>query len=266
MPEAERTRAATYIGMKVRRKGDGQAVAVEKERMLAILDNGQIVNETVRLLPWGSNYTFQLTVHDAEFETEVIYKPQRGERPLWDFPDGTLCLREVAAYLVSEALGWELVPPTLLGSGPQGLGMLQYFVEADPNANYFTLHEKFRPQLERIALFDHVINNADRKGGHCLLDNDGRLWAIDHGICFSAHSKLRTVIWDFAGQPIPPNLLEGLRAFCDRLVGNDSLVDELRPLLTEREIGAMRGRVDDLLETGRYPTPGPGRNYPWPPL
>jgi uncharacterized repeat protein (TIGR03843 family) len=239
--------------------------AVSVERVLKLLREGEL-EEVQGTLPWSSNHTFQMVVRDDDLSALVIYKPRRGERPLWDFPEGTLCLREMAAYVVSAALGWDIVPPTVLREGPYGLGMVQLRMDADPNVNYFTLGPEFRSQLQRIALFDHIVNNADRKGGHCLLTDDGHLWSIDHGICFHATPKIRTVIWDFAGQAIPSRLLADVRAFCDQLSEGHALRAELETLLSTREIDALHGRVQNLLETGTYPEPGPGRNYPWPPV
>jgi uncharacterized repeat protein (TIGR03843 family) len=230
----------------------------------ALLRDGEI-KEARGLLPWGSNYTFLMSVCRNDVETLAIYKPRRGERPLWDFPDGSLCLREMAAFVVSEALQWHIVPPTVLRDGPQGFGMLQQFVEHDPEQHYFTFDPAQRPQLQKIALFDYLANNADRKGGHCLLGADGYIWAIDHGICFHAQPKLRTVIWDFAEQAIPTQLTEDL----DRFLGEDTrrrVQSALRRLLTEGEILAMYRRADSLIQAGKYPEPGPGRQYPWPPI
>lgn len=241
------------------------ANAVSVERVLKLLREGEL-EEVQGTLPWSSNYTFQMVVRDDELTTLVVYKPQQGERPLWDFPDGTLCLREVAAYVVSAALGWGIVPPTVLREGPYGLGMVQLCMDADPNVNYFTLGPEFRSQLQPIALFDHIVNNADRKGGHCLLTDDGHLWSIDHGICFHATPKIRTVIWDFAGQDIPSHLLADVQAFCDKLAEGHAVRTELDALLSSHEVHALHRRVQNLLETGTYPEPGPGRNYPWPPV
>lgn len=156
----------------------------------------------------SSNYVYLASLRGPAGETlAAIYKPQRGERPLWDFPEGTLHLREVAAYRLSLVLGWPFIPPTVLRDGPGGEGSLQLFVEHDPNRHFFEQREEpaLVPQLQRIALFDYVANNADRKGGHCLLDADGRIWAIDHGLCFHAQYKLRSVIWDWAGEPAIPS-------------------------------------------------------------
>jgi hypothetical protein len=245
--------------------GDKETETVSAERVLALLRESQL-EEVQGRLPWSSNYTFLMLLRDAELEAYAVYKPRRGERPLWDFPDGTLYLREVAAFVVSEALGWDLVPPTVLRDGPYGEGMLQLVVDADPNANYFTLGPEFRPQLQRIALFDLIVNNADRKGGHCLVGKDGRLWSIDHGICFHASPKLRTVIWDFVGEPIPLELLHDVEAFCEKLVTGHAVRAELERLLNQGEITALRQRAEHLLQTATYPNPGSGRNYPWPPV
>jgi uncharacterized repeat protein (TIGR03843 family) len=205
---------------------------------------------------------------DVKHEDAVglaVYKPRRGERPLWDFPDGTLCQREVAAFLVSEALGWHIVPPTILRDGPQGIGMVQIFIEHDPEQHYFSFEKKQLPQLQLISLFDHVINNADRKGGHCLLDANGRMWAIDHGVCFHMQPKLRTVIWDFAATTIPDALLSDLDKLHKAIMSRE-LVPTMGEFLTEREISALCERADRLISARKFPEPGPGRQYPWPPI
>jgi len=216
------------------------------------------------LLPWGSNYVFLTTVQADGFSCLAVYKPKRGERPLWDFPQGTLCMREVAAYVVSEALGWALVPPTVLRDGPYGVGSFQLFVPCDPEAHFFTLRESFPCTFRRLALFDILINNADRKAGHCLLGLDGHGWAIDHGLCFHAEPKLRTVIWDYVGEEIPPELREDIRRFDEQLRRSGELTRSLGRLLSEPEIDALRRRTEHLLATRHFPPPGPGRPYPWP--
>jgi uncharacterized repeat protein (TIGR03843 family) len=237
---------------------------ISTERAVRLLRDGKLY-ETRGLLPWSSNYTFLVAIRDGELDAPAIYKPRRGERPLWDFPDGTLCQREVAAFHVSEALGWHIVPPTVLRDGPQGVGSLQLYVGHDPEQNYFTFGPQFRSQLMRIVLFDHLLNNADRKGGHCLLSDGGHIWAIDHGICFHAQPKLRTVIWDFAGEPIPPDLLKDTASLCERLSQPD-MRQILSTLLSRAEIEALYRRAEQLVAEGIYPHPGPGRNYPWPPV
>lgn len=232
------------------------------ERVLRLLAEGEM--ELYGVFPWSSNYTFLVTVSEGDSKILAVYKPIRGERPLWDFPEGTLALREVAAYIVSEALGWQLVPPTVLRDGPHGPGAVQLYIDADHQQNYFTFGSLHPQASQRIALFDAVVNNADRKAGHCLVDNKGRIWAIDHGICFSAEPKLRSVIWTFAGQPIPPDLMRDLQAFKKKLARNGALKRALAPLLSPEEIEALARRVDDLIASGRFPTPGKERHYPWP--
>lgn len=235
-------------------------------QVLDVLERGTL-DEEVGLLRWSSNYTFLVPVTLGELTLNAVYKPRRGERPLWDFPDGTLCLRERAAWLTSEALGWSLVPPTVLREGERGLGSIQFFVDHDPERHYFTLDESFAPQLQRLSLFDVVVNNADRKGGHCLIDATDHLWGIDHGITFHAQHKLRTVIWDFAGQPIPDGLLSALESLAAQLATEDAAYrHELDSLLQPDEIAALASRVRRLLKSRKYPQPGPGQNYPWPPV
>ena len=223
---------------------------------------------TVReLLPWSSNYTFLTSLCRDDIEIDAVYKPSRGERPLWDFPTGTLANREVAAYLVSQALGWPIVPPTVLRDGPHGAGMVQFYVDADPNEHYFTFGAQFPEALKLIAAFDALVNNADRKAGHCLRDSQDHIWAIDHGICFHVEPKLRTVIWEFAGQPLPPNLLRDLRAFRERLgTRSDRTTKALNKLLDRDEMDALRARADHLVAQSRFPNPGRERHIPWPPV
>ena len=219
------------------------------------------------LLPNGSNYTFLATVTRGDEIAYAVYKPTRGEQPLWDFPEETLALREVAAYLTSDALGWDFVPPTIYrADGPHGPGSLQYFVHAQPDCHYFTFSNEDKAELPRVALFDLLINNADRKGGHIIKDTSGKLWLIDHGICFNSQPKLRTVVWDFGGQPIAPSLLDDLSAFRQRLDDDAELAEAYARLLTPTEVNALRRRADRLLKSRAFPEPGPGRNYPWPPL
>ncbi|MFN8597366.1 MAG: SCO1664 family protein [Anaerolineae bacterium] len=245
---------------------DPQPISIDD--LLDLLANGEI--EQKGLLPWGSNYTFLVSVSHADLQTAAIYKPRDGERPLWDFPEGTLCQREVAAFVVSQALDWFVVPPTVLRDGPQGIGMVQYYIECDPNEHYFTLREeeRFTEQFKRIALFDLLINNADRKSGHCLRDAVDHIWAIDHGVAFSVEPKLRTVIWEFAGQDIPAEWREQLRSFRTRLdQSSDPATKSLARLLEKRELNALKRRTDQLILTGCYPKPLPGyRQIPWPPV
>ena len=212
-------------------------------------------------MPRSSNATFLVEVALDGATALAVYKPEQGERPLWDFPPG-LFRREIAAYLLSEALGWGLVPPTALREdGPLGEGSLQLFVPADFRQHYFTLVEsgEHRETLQRICLFDLVANNADRKSGHCLLVPDDRIYAIDNGLTFHAEPKLRTVIWDFGEEPIAPALQEDLR----RVLADD-LLPALAELLDPDEQRALKRRARGLLRTGHYPVDKSGLRYPWP--
>lgn len=241
---------------------DETPAVVAMARILRLLAEGEI--ELQGQIPWSSNYSFLTSVRDDELTCLAVYKPQRGERPLWDFPDGTLCLREYATFVVSQALGWELVPPTVLREGPYGLGSVQFYVDADPNEHFFNLREAYPLEFQRIALFDVLINNADRKGGHCLRDRHGHVWCIDHGLTFNDQPKLRTVIWDYAGQPLPPDLLQDLRAFEVQLAAPQGARQILEGLLSAREMQMLQQRLAALVASGYFPQPGPGRNVPWP--
>lgn len=228
------------------------------EDQLQLLRDGDI---TVKgRMPRSSNATFlvELTLDGAT--ALAVYKPEQGERPLWDFPPG-LYRREIAAYLLSEALGWGLVPLTTQREGPLGDGSLQLFVAADFRQHYFTLLEsgEHRENLQRICLFDLVANNADRKSGHCLLVPGDRIYAIDNGLTFHAEPKLRTVIWDFGEEPIAPALQEDLRR-----VVSDGLPAALAELLDPDEQGALKRRARGLLRTGHFPVDKSGLRYPWP--
>ncbi len=196
---------------------------------------------------------------------EAIYKPVRGERPLDDFPDGTLARREVAAHLVSEASGWSIVPPTVLRDGPFGAGMVQLWIDVDPTVDVIAMVIDDDPRLRRLALFDAVVNNTDRKGGHLLPVPDGHVFGVDHGVCFSAVPKLRTVLWGWRGQPIEPEELTVVERVREALDGG--LGAGLRQLLHPVEVSATIRRTDRLLETRRFPRPSPTwPAVPWPPF
>jgi uncharacterized repeat protein (TIGR03843 family) len=239
-----------------------------EQQVLQTLSQGEMREHG--LLPYSSNHSFLVLLSDADLSLPAVYKPQRGESALWDFEWGTLCKREAAAYLISTMLGWQLVPPTVLRQGTRGLGSVQFYVENDTDAHYFTVRcdARFSSAFRRIALFDFVINNADRKSGHCLVGPDGHIWAIDHGICFHAEFKLRTVIWEFSGQAIEPDLLEDIRQLRGQFQTADALgFRRLRPLLSREELSAMMRRTEELLDTETYPDPSLyRRNYPWPPI
>ena len=230
---------------------------------LDLLEHGDL--RLVGLMPRASNYTFLGEVADGDRTARVVYKPREGEAPLWDFPDGTLCLREVAAYLVATELGWPNVPPTVLRDGPHGEGSVQLFVEHDPSQHYFTLREERADELRAVAAFDAVTGNGDRKAGHVLDGADGRLWVVDHGLCFNERPMLRTVIWDFAGESVPEALLEDVHRLEGELRDGE-LRGDLEDLLSEPEIDATADRAAALVATGRFPRPGPGRSEPWPPV
>lgn len=226
---------------------------------------------------WGSNYTYLAQVRHGGEELPAVYKPTKGVRQLWDFSSSSLARREVAAYLVSQALGWVLVPPTAYRrDGPLGPGSLQLFIEHDPEYHYFNFSAEDRQRLRPTALFDLLINNADRKGSHVLLDADRHLWLIDHGICFHVDDKLRTVIWDFAGEEIPSKLLADLRLYYQKLTpqgGNrleiegSEIPHQLSPYLNAAEIAALARRAEDLISGGCFPNPDPSRRqFPWPPV
>ncbi|MBI2887164.1 MAG: SCO1664 family protein [Chloroflexi bacterium] len=236
----------------------------ESPEILKLLERAEITS--CALLPWGSNYTFLATLDGgAAGPGQAVYKPRRGEAPLYDFPGGTLYLREVASYLVCQLLGWGFVPPTVVRrEGPHGVGSLQLFVPSVEGANYFTFRDQRVAELQRIAAFDCLANNADRKGGHCLLGEDGRVWGIDHGLTFHQAPKLRTVIWEFQGTPIPQVLLSDMGQLLERLERKGELAGDLAELLSPGELQALCQRLEQLLEARRYPAPGPWRSVPWP--
>jgi uncharacterized repeat protein (TIGR03843 family) len=211
---------------------------------------------------FGSNYTFLVSVQHEDREYRAVYKPLRGEQPLWDFPENTLAGREVAAYLVSEHLGFHIVPfTTLREDGPFGAGSLQQYIDYDPEYHYFSFSEEDRQLLKPVVLFDLLCNNADRKGSHVFFEKDTHhLYAIDHGICFHEENKLRTVLWDFSGQAIPAELLAPLSAI-------KKLSPALEPYLSPRELSALCARAESILKRGTFPRqPRDRRAMPWPPL
>ncbi len=235
--------------------------SLAEQEALKLLSDGEI--QPLALMPRASNYTFLAEVSLDDQTALAVYKPRDGETPLWDFPEGTLCHREVAAYLLSKELGWPSVPPTVLREGPHGLASVQLFVDASPDEHFFTLRERYRDEFRAIAAFDVLAGNGDRKSGHCLLGTDGRIWAVDHGLCFNERPLLRTVIWDFAGEPVPAPLLEDV-AGVERELRGGRLREELLELLDEGEVDATADRAAELRGRGTFPFPGPGRSQPWP--
>ena len=237
---------------------------------LDILRGGDL--EIVGRIVGSSNNAMLVTVTRPCPEPEppvtlhAIYKPIIGEQPLGDFPDGTLARREVAAWHVSEATGWRIVPPTVLRDGPFGDGMVQSFIEVDPEVDVVAMVIADDPRLRRMAVLDAVMNNTDRKGGHILPVDGARLiHGVDHGVCFSPVPKLRTVLWGWRGEPFMPDELEGLARVRAALDGD--LVSALRGLLSRTEIRATARRTDALLTSGRFPFPSPTwPAVPWPPF
>ena len=236
---------------------------LEEARAREVLRAGAV--DVLGRMPWSSNATLLVNLTLGDDELLAIYKPQRGERPLWDFPRGTLCHREVAAFEVSRALGWDLIPDTALRDGPAGIGMMQRFVEHDPEEHYFTLLAEHGDVFRKMAALDIVINNTDRKGGHCLRAlADSTIFGIDHGVSFHAQWKLRTVIWDFACEPVPDSICTDLQRLLDNVCGG-ALGDELARLLDRFEVDALRARAEHLLAVGEYPEPDRDyHSYPWP--
>ena len=230
---------------------------MEPGKVLRALAEGEVV--PLGMMPWSSNYTFLVQINDERYSSQLgdtdrpvinvdgeqiksdllaVYKPRKGETPLWDFPEGTLCQREQAAYLVSSALGWNVVPPTVLRNGPQGFGSLQLF-----------------------------INDADRKSGHCLLDDEGHVWGIDHGITFNTEYKVRTVIWDFANELIPTKHMADMQKLQTQITAEQPLAKAMRQLLSGAEVKAFRRRLEGLIELGHFPQPSRNqRSVPWPPV
>lgn len=224
-----------------------------------LLTRGEV--EVKGRLPHSSNATLLVSCRLDDVTVLAVYKPVRGERPLWDFPPG-LHRREVATYLLSETLGWGLVPATVLRpNAPFGEGSLQTFVDADFEQHYFTLveHERHHDALRRMCLFDVLLNNTDRKSGHCLLGRDGHVWGIDHGLTLSAEFRLRTVIWEFGGERIGAKLLADVA----RLVAQ-GLPEAMGALLDPFERDAVLARARGVLAEPCFPVDRSGRRYPWP--
>jgi uncharacterized repeat protein (TIGR03843 family) len=226
---------------------------------LTLLADAELIVEG--RMPWSSNATFLTNLMvDGEQVGQAIYKPHKGERPLWDFPSG-LYQREVAAYRLSSALGWGGVPPTIERDGQFGIGSLQMFVPANFEEHYFTIHEQredLHDQLRAMCAFDVLANNTDRKSGHCLLGLDDTIWGIDHGLCFAAEFKLRTVIWEFADEPIPDELLPGIEMIASKVPL------EVATLLLDDEVEAIQRRAAQLVSRPVFPRDPTGRRYPWP--
>jgi uncharacterized repeat protein (TIGR03843 family) len=217
----------------------------------------------------ASNATLYCTVTQDGVSAACVYKPIAGERPLWDFPDGTLAHREVSAYAVSAATGWEVVPPTVFRDGPFGPGMCQLWIEVDERVDLAALARSDHPDLQRMAVFDAVVNNADRKGGHLLPTVEGHVYGVDHGVCFAVEDKLRTLLWRWRGQPLTAEAVEVLQRL-EADIGSQrdgTLGARLRGSLSTHEVRATLARVRRLLSTGVYPAPSEDwPAIPWPPF
>tara|TARA_Y100001936_G_scaffold217036_1_gene228671 strand:- start:3776 stop:4546 length:771 start_codon:yes stop_codon:yes gene_type:complete len=215
------------------------------------------------LHPRASNYTFVMELHSDKGKALAVYKPQLGEAPLWDFPQGSLYLRECATYEFSKALKWGIIPPTIRREGEAGIGSLQLFIPNDPNSNYFTFFEDHKEKLLQLAVLDALLNNADRKGGHCLLATNGEIWAIDNGLTFHVQHKLRTVIWDFAGEAIPHNLVKDMKNVYRNLKKQEEK-SIMNCFLTTDEINALLDRLSNYINHPMLPFPMSRKDLPWP--
>ncbi len=231
---------------------------LDSAEQLNILLRGEIA--IIMRMPYSSNATYLVSITLDDKSIQAIYKPMRGERPLWDFEPG-LHRREVAAYRLSETMGMGFVPPTVLRDGPSGEGSVQLLIEADPDEHYFTIFEQrqdLHDQFRAMCAFDILANNTDRKSGHVLVDKNSRVWGIDHGVCFAADFKLRTVIWEFGGEEISQPLLEQIKSL------TQTVPLEVATLLNEQEVVAIAERAKWLLDGARFPVDPSGRHYPWP--
>jgi hypothetical protein len=241
--------------------------------------DAEAVEEALRRLPTielkglfrrSSNYTFLVELCDEQGTDApmlAVYKPAEGESPLWDFPTGSLYRREVAAYLVAKHLGWPRIPPTVIrAEAPHGVGALQMYVVAQPDQHYLAWGGQLAETWIEVALFDVLTNNADRKSGHCLTDDGGQVWVIDHGLTFHVDPKLRTVIWEFAGQAVPPRLRADLRRLADSLASGEAGA-WLGELISRRELNVLRRRLSAMLQPGwQLPHPTSAWSVPWPPV
>lgn len=231
------------------------------EDVVHLLASGTM--EGCELIPWGSNYTFAVRLVCDGVAALGVYKPMRGEAPLWDFPRGTLYLREYAAYVVAQLIGWDFIPPTIVRDGIHGIGSVQLYVDHEPT-DYFHFRSEHADDLRRMCAFDAVANNADRKAGHCLMGRDGRVWGIDHGLTFNTQPKLRTVIWDFGGQPVPEPLVDDLLDFRTDSARVKDLYRLLGDCLDKNELAMFLKRIDALIECPVFPEPYSRRSVPWP--
>ena len=258
---------------------DATHVDMGEDEARPLLESGEITGG--HRMPWGSNYTFLVWIDAGPGKyLRAIYKPRDGERPLWDFPTGTLYQRERAAFLMSRLLGWPNIPLTLLREGPYGIGMFQHYVESDPDVTYFDIvkQNSSHDDLRKIMVFDLIANNADRKGGHCLVGTDERIWSIDHGLTFHPSFKLRTVMMEFWGREVPAELVADLGRLHRQLEAGhvkgdgpslqsthaSSYVSELREILRGPELKALTKRLRFMLRNPVIPKLDANYNVPWP--
>ena len=230
----------------------------------SIIEHGDFVD--LKEIYDGTNRVFQVLIGSPNENIRAIYKPMSGEAPLYDFPSGTLYQREQASYLVSEALAWHIVPTTTIRIGPYGIGSLQEYIDHDSNATYISLKKEHIDRFKQIAVFDIITNNADRKGNHFLIDQNRKIWGIDHGLTFNPQYKLRTVVWDFIGDSIPKSIILDLAKLYELTNTSDKFLARLTKLIDNEEIEAFKERISVLSELESFPFPGSGRNVPWPPF
>ena len=242
---------------------NGACSWVTRAELHTLLETAEVVS--IESIPWSSNYTFatrlQAENHPPFF---AVYKPRRGEIPLYDFPDGTLYKRERAAYLASIAFGWDFIPPTVIRDGPHGIGSFQLLVDVEPRSDYFKYKDAHTAEVQCISLFDVITNNADRKAGHVLKDRSGKLWGIDHGLTFNTQPKLRTIIWDWEGEPIPGTLKHQLEAFRRDPKRVAQLRSDRLALLADAEVDLFFKRLEVTLSRGCFPPMTSRRSVPWP--
>jgi len=238
-------------------------VGLPEQAALSFLQSSPIIR--ARRIAWGSNHTFLVWIDAGPGKVlRAIYKPRDGERPLHDFPSGSLYKREYATFVVSRALGWPSVPLTVIRDGPHGVGSVQLYIDSNPGITYFDLIDGRPDDLRRFAVFDLLVNNADRKASHCLLGGDNQLWSIDHGLTFHSVFKLRTVMLEFWGEAIPEALVDDLVSLLDRLATTSRLRDDLAEYLDQVDIEALEKRLQALVDCPVLPRLDPYRNVPWP--
>ena len=250
-------------GQRERDEGDRVALEVPDDEARPILEGGDIIGG--QRIPLGSNYTFLVRIDAGPGKyLRAIYKPRDGERPLYDFASGTLYEREYGAYILSRCLGWPDVPLTLIRDGPYGPGSVQLYVESDPDVTYFDLVDENTPKLLPFAVFDVIANNADRKAGHCLLGKDGKIWSVDHGLTFHSIFKMRTVMVEFWGRPIPRPLVDDMVALTGLIESKQGMANILWEMFTDREMAALLKRLEIVVNDPVIPRLDPRRDVPWP--